>query len=123
MSVICLILILVETNVPIPFLKSSVLNAMFSRGFLYTFLGVISLEEAVAVNYRGQQLNRGSLYIGWPALFMDITAFVIIGFGVLYMLLGLCCIGALKRKLEHDHQAQWDEYSTRSQSMRSHQHH
>jgi len=111
MTLFCLVFILVETRVPVPFLKeSTLLTALMSRGFLYTFFGVVSLEESIAVNYRGQQLNQGSFYIGWPALFMEFTAYIICAIGVLYIAMGICCIGQLKRRMEDDLQDQWDDY-------------
>mmetsp|Transcript_25378 Transcript_25378/g.43196 ORF Transcript_25378/g.43196 Transcript_25378/m.43196 type:complete len:211 (-) Transcript_25378:60-692(-) len=102
MSLFCLLFILVETRAPIPLLRSPVLTLFLSRGFFYSFFAIVSLEESIALNYRGQIINRGTFYIGWPSLFMELTAYVLFIAGTLYMILGCCCVGKLKEKMEDD---------------------
>jgi len=43
-SIFCILFILVENDTPIPFIKNStILQNYFSRGFVYSFIGVVSI--------------------------------------------------------------------------------
>lgn len=117
-SIFCIIFVLVEARSPIQFLHSSVLDAYFSRGFLYTFLGVVCLEQSVAVKYRGAALNKAVFTLGWPALFMSVSAYVIIGVGAVYMFFGVLCIGPCKRGMERQYSQRMEAHRQEKKEQR-----
>ena len=74
--------------------ESKLLNNWISRGFLYTFLGVLGLDESVAVSLDGSNLPNPSIV----EMFAKISSYCMVGVGVLYVLLGLMCCRAVKER-------------------------
>lgn len=110
-AVFCGLFLCVETELPIPILRSSqLLQNYSSRGFLYSFVALISVEEAYSEHLTEIVSNHEQTHIGWAPIFMQISSWVMLGIGGLYFLLGLCCLQALRRKLKQDEKERWQQY-------------
>jgi hypothetical protein len=92
-SVFCLLFILVEWDLPILFLRNAqFLQAYLSRGFLYSFLGLSCLEEAYSERVKEMVAHsRDQFHVAWFSLFMQVSSWMMLGLGIPYMLLGVCC--------------------------------
>jgi hypothetical protein len=111
-SLFCLLFILTETNAPVPQVRrSALLQPYATRGFLYSFLGLICVEEAYSERVKDiVSFGSNEFHISWAAIFMEITSWLMLSCGVLYGLLGICCMKRL-----HDHMKQneidaWKRY-------------
>ena len=112
-SLFCILFILVELDVPISTLRnSSLLQAYFSRGFLYSFLGLICTVEADSnrVGSLLENMNSKTTNISWLAIFMQVSAWVMCCVGVVYMVLGLCCLERLRHRMREDEREAWRQY-------------
>lgn len=108
----CLVFVAVETDLPIPFLRdSNLFQRYLSRGFLYSFLGLICLEEAYSERVRDIVKKSSSLdNVGWAAIFMQLSSWLMLAVGCLYMLMGVCCLKGLRDRLKEREQREWREY-------------
>jgi hypothetical protein len=108
----CIIFILVEYETPLPFLKSSLLlQTYFSRGFLYTFLGLICMEEAYSVRVDDMQEHKDEeFHVAWASLFMQGSSWLVVGVGVVYMLCGICCLRVLRDKMNQSYKEKMEQY-------------
>ena len=112
-SAFCVVFMAVESDMPIPFLlQSNLLQRYFSRGFLYSFLCLICVQEAYSerirdIVHKGQQSNRE---VGWAAIFMQLSSWLMLGVGTLYMLMGLCCLKRVRDRMKEKEQNEWKEY-------------
>mmetsp|Transcript_12616 Transcript_12616/g.19410 ORF Transcript_12616/g.19410 Transcript_12616/m.19410 type:complete len:264 (+) Transcript_12616:119-910(+) len=112
LSLFTIILILVEIHAPIFFLKNAyLLRAFFPRGFLYTFLGVMEMEETHD-EARTEIVNHAfvSLRIQWAPMFMHVTSWVVFVVGCIYMLFGIFCLQVLRDNLENRYKEKLQEY-------------
>lgn len=115
-SAFCATFVAVEADLPIPFLlNSNLLQRYFSRGFLYSFLGLICVQEAYSERVR--DVVRGSsskavpaLEVGWASIFMQLSSWLMLGVGTTYMLLGLCCLKRVRDRMKEQEQREWQEY-------------
>jgi hypothetical protein len=118
-SLFCITFILVESNLPIPFLRTSeLLQAFISRGFIYSFLGLICVEEAYSERVRDivsrDIVNHSSrtdeFHIGWLSIFMQISSWFMLGVGAFYMLLGVFCLRGLRDRMQRQENEDWKKY-------------
>jgi hypothetical protein len=111
-SSFCLVFVAVETDLPIPFLRdSNLFQRYLSRGFLYSFLGLICLEEAYSERVRDIVKKSSSLdNVGWAAIFMQLSSWLMLAVGCLYMLMGVCCLKGLRDRLKEKEKREWREY-------------
>ena len=49
-------------------------------------------------------------HVPWLALFMQISAWVMIGLGTAYMLLGICCMNSVRDRVVKEKDMQWKAY-------------
>jgi hypothetical protein len=111
-SLFCLVFIVVETGLPVPFVKdSTLLQSYFSRGFIYSFLGLICVEEAYSERVKDiVSHGKDEFHVGWAAIFMQISSWFMLGLGIVYMLLGLFCLQSLRDRMHKKEQEDWKEY-------------
>jgi hypothetical protein len=111
-SVFAIAFILVELRVPWDFLKKShLLQVYFSRGLLYTFLGVIGLEEAFSGRVDDMVHHSTSeFHVAWAPLFMQISSWFVFGIGLVHMLFGICCLQRLRDNLDQKYKKQMEEF-------------
>lgn len=112
-SLFCLLFVLTETGAPVPLLRgSALLQPYLSRGFLYSFLGLICVEEAYSERVKDMMSNsnRDEFHISWAPLFMQVTAWLVLSCGVIYMLLGICCLKRLRDRMQQNEIDAWRKY-------------
>ena len=111
-TLFCFLFLLVEWDVPVAFLKdASFLQAYFSRGFLYSFLGLSCLEEAYSERVKDMVVHsKEQFHVSWISLFMQMSSWMMLALGILYMLLGMCCLKLLRDKLKDQDKEKWATY-------------
>lgn len=117
LCVFAIILFFVEVDHPaIPFLKkASFLRTFATRGFLYTFFGLVCFNEAdseKAYNaLRAQNEDLLSLFqVSWYALFNQLAAWSLISVGILYFLLGILCMQPVRNRYAYHDRQKWKAY-------------
>lgn len=107
-SIFCVSFMLNESRLPIFEKILTPRNNWILRGFLYSFIGLIGMEQDLAV--RVEDIAAGTTSVLGPnygtlfaTLFMSITTWVMIGVGILYTVLGLLCLQGWYERLEKDH--------------------
>jgi hypothetical protein len=100
-------------DVPVPFLKdSAILNNWISRGFLYSFIGLIGMEEAYSA--RVEELvghANDKFHVAWVPTFMQISSWVMVATGYIYMLMGICCLKGVRNRLRENYRQRLKEYN------------
>eukprot|EP00535_Pseudo-nitzschia_heimii_P003983 CAMPEP_0197180878 /NCGR_PEP_ID=MMETSP1423-20130617/5327_1 /TAXON_ID=476441 /ORGANISM="Pseudo-nitzschia heimii, Strain UNC1101" /LENGTH=315 /DNA_ID=CAMNT_0042631013 /DNA_START=76 /DNA_END=1020 /DNA_ORIENTATION=- len=109
-----IIFLIVEFDHPsIPFLrKASFLKTFASRGFLYTFLGLVCFDEAdseAAFEALEEQNSDFAAHfeVSWFAVFNVIAAWSLIGLGALYFLMGIVCLQKIRNRYVYDDRQKW----------------
>ena len=108
----CFLFIVVECDVPVPFVRhSQLLQTYLSRGFLYSFLGLICLQEAYSERVKEMVSTHADEFdVAWASLFMQISSWLIFACGVFYMLMGLCCLKNLRDRIRKKDKEVWKKY-------------
>ena len=75
-----------------------------------SFVGLICVEEAYSERIRDIVSRKDEFHVGWAAIFMQISSWLMLAMGVLYMLLGICCLKHLKDKMRDDEREAWRNY-------------
>jgi hypothetical protein len=85
-------------EIELPCLSSPTLQNWISRGFLYTFFGVVQMEQGLAMVSDGSFSKAPPLSqvftfnIQWTLLFIQISSWLIVGIGVIYFFCGIACL-------------------------------
>lgn len=110
-SVFCVLVVITESRAPIPLVRDSqILQQYFSRGFLYSFIGIICLEEAYSERVKGLLSETAGFHILWAALFMEVSAWSMLAMGMLYMTLGILCMKLLRDRMAEREERVWRRY-------------
>ena len=111
-TLFCFLFIFVECDVPIPVIRESdLLQTYVSRGFLYSFLGLICLQEAYSERVKEMvKVAEDEFHVAWASLFMQISSWLIFSCGLLYMLMGLCCLKKLRDRIRKKDRIRWQKY-------------
>lgn len=101
-----------ETELPVPFVSNSpLLQNFWSRGFIYSFVGLVCTTEAYSERVDDLITHSSErFYIGWAPVFMQVVATLMLAVGVVYMLLGLCCLRRFREKLKQKEKELWQKY-------------
>lgn len=118
LAIFCLFFILTESNIPIlrDLLSKFAHSNWILRGFLYSFIGLISMEQDLAIKVADIAAGTTSSVLGptysklFASLFMDITTWTMISVGILYFVLGLLCMQQWYEKLSKNHDQKVREY-------------
>lgn len=111
-SLFCLIFIMTETGAPIPLIRKSILlQPYLSRGFLYSFLGLICVQEAYSERVK-DIVSHGSeeFHVGWAAIFMEATSWLMLSCGIIYFLMGICCLKRMRDRYQQREIDEWKRY-------------
>lgn len=78
------------------------------RGFMYTFIGLIGMEQALAIKVEDIAAGTASVFLMdygtlIATLFISGTQWLMIGVGMLYTLLGVLCMQGWYDRLEEEH--------------------
>ena len=107
--IFCLIFILVELDWPPQIMRNLPTNNWLMRGWIYSFLGLVGMEEAFAVLVSDSSTNNvlGSDLI---SIFIQLASWGMVLIGVLYFGLGILCMRRLKEKVRKDYYAAKDRH-------------
>jgi hypothetical protein len=114
-TLFCCLFIMTELGTSFVHQTLPLLQHYSSRGFLYSFLGLICADEAYSERIK-ETLSLSSngttniQHIGWASIFMEVSSWFMLGIGIVYMLLGMCCC---KRVRDHYKQKEidaWKQY-------------
>jgi len=112
----CLIFIVAELELPLPFVGSSQsLHNFLSKGFNYTFVAIVGLEQAqadlVEETVKHRSADPMGIEWGWfHALFVEVPAYIMFGTGVIYMIMGLLCMRRVRDRCREDYAQRMEEY-------------
>lgn len=82
-----------------------------SRGFLYSFVGIISVQEANNERVQAMFSTADSpVHVLWLAIFMSITSWMMIGTGLLYLVMGMLCLKGLRDRMQEKESDDWRIY-------------
>ena len=112
LALICLFFIVVEADLPVPVVRNStLLNAFWSRGFIYSFIGLVCTTEAYSERVDDLMLHSNQrFYIGWGPVFMQVSSWLMFAIGAVYMLLGMCCLRGWRDKMKQKEKDDWKQY-------------
>ena len=118
LAIFCLFFILTESNIPIlrDLLSKFAHSNWILRGFLYSFIGLIGIEQNLAIKVADIAAGTTNSVLGptystlFASLFMDITTWTMISVGILYFVLGLLCMQQWYEKLGKNHNQKVREY-------------
>jgi hypothetical protein len=69
------------------------------------------LEEAYSERVEDMIAHaKDQFHVSWISLFMQISAWALLAIGGVYMLLGLCCLHALRKRVYRNHKVKWETY-------------
>jgi hypothetical protein len=111
LAIFYFIFILIESRV----FRGLAYSNWILRGFVYSFIGLIGLEQDLAIKVEDIAAGTTSVFgpdIGtlFAMLFVSITTWIIIGVGILYAVLGLLCMQGLYERMEKDHTEKINEW-------------
>ena len=107
--IFCLIFIFVELDWPPRIMRNLPTNNWLMRGWIYSFLGLVGMEEAFAVLVSDSSTNNilGSDLI---SIFIQLASWGMVLIGILYFALGILCMRSLKEKVRKDYYAAKDRH-------------
>jgi hypothetical protein len=105
-ALFCIGICLVEFEVPVPLILLS--QSYLIRGFLYTFLSLVAMNDAT---FEGQlELIRDVQSVPWVAFFTELTAWPIFVVGHVYIVLGVCCAKPYRDRLTKTYREELNEF-------------
>ena len=107
--IFCLVFMLVEMDWPPQIMRNLPTNNWLMRGWIYSFLGLVGMEEAFAVLVSDSSTSNilGSDLI---SIFVQLSSWGMVVIGVLYFVLGLLFMRSLKEKVRKDYYAAKDRH-------------
>jgi len=113
MCLFSVLFILVEIDYP-PFTfinRAIFLTTFATRGFLYTFFGLICFEEAYSETASLKLEASSSMFeVSWYAIANRIAAFSLVSLGILYFLMGILCLQKIRDQFVYGDRATWKAY-------------
>lgn len=105
--IFCLVFMLVELDWPPQIMRNLPTSNWLMRGWIYSFLGLVGMEEAFAVLVSDSSTSNilGSDLI---SIFVQLSSWGMVVIGVLYFVLGLLFMRSLKEKVRKDYYAAKD---------------
>lgn len=110
-TLFCVMFVVVEADLKVPLIRSSpLMQNYFSRGFIYSFIGLVCVEESYSERIKDSITARDAFHVGWIAIFMQISSWFMLGVGLVYMLFGMCCLKRLRDRLKQNEIEAWRKY-------------
>lgn len=107
--IFCFAFILTEFEAPFFVKRFSSFDNWIFRGWIYSFVGLIGVEEAHAKELQGEVKNhvfKASISGKALSYFIMISSLVLVACGVIYFVMGICCIKRVKDKVKKKHEEQ-----------------
>jgi len=86
----------------------------FHRGFLYTLIGVIGMEQAFATIGKAYPDVPAPLMVAFESLLLRICSVTMFGIGVVYMLMGVLCLKGVWEEMQVKYRIRLEEEEHRS---------
>jgi len=117
MCIFSIIFMIVEIDQPsIPFLKNAVFSTTYAtRGFVYTFFGLVCFEEAYSEKAhkmlkKAESSSSSILTVSWFAISNRVAAYSLLSMGTLYFLMGIFCLQTVRNQFVYGDRATWKAY-------------
>lgn len=116
LCIFAIIFIVIEVdNNRVPFFRDAVfLTTYATRGFLYTFFGLICFDLANSEESHQMVEDAESRYptvdVSWFAWVDEVTAWELISLGILYFLMGIFCLQKARHRWDQEEQQVWKNY-------------
>ncbi len=100
------------------------LNNWIAKGLMYSFVGVLALDQRVSMIHYGFLNPKTSASFGdtwnelWTTIFIEATSWSMIGVGSLYFLMGVFCMKRLRNKYRAEYQKKLKEYKKSMQKSK-----
>ena len=109
--IFCLIFMLVELDWPPQIMRNLPTNNWLMKGWIYSFLGLVGMEEAFAVLVSDSSTSTSNI-LGSDliSIFVQLSSWGMVVIGVLYFVLGLLFMRSLKEKVRKDYYAAKDRH-------------
>jgi hypothetical protein len=109
-SLFCVLFLLVEFDAPFV-RKAQLLQMYLSRGYLYSFLGLICVSEAYSERVKEiVKTHADQFHVAWASLFMQISSWLMLGCGLFYMGMGVCCLKRVRDNMSKKNKQAWVKY-------------
>lgn len=105
--IICVLAILVELEWTRFARESFVLRFWATRGLFYIFIGVLGLEQNETSNAK----NSDSTHFNLSTNYVMVAAWIMVAVGVVYSLLGTCCLQVYYNRLRADYETRLERAS------------
>jgi multisubunit Na+/H+ antiporter MnhC subunit len=99
--VLCVIIMFNELEFTKMVRESAMLRIWITRGAIYAFIGVLGLEEIEASPASSHQNSAGR---DQALTFVLVIAWIIVGIGVLYFVMGVLCLQLVSNRLREEYQ-------------------
>jgi hypothetical protein len=106
-AVFCVLFLLAEMRVELFLDRAASFQSWFQRGFLYTWVGVMGVEESVAALGQAYPKYPGVSNVAISTL-LRASSFAVFGVGVLYMLMSVFCLRSVWEDLHRQQQQPFD---------------
>lgn len=114
----CVLIVLNELQWTKFIRESAILRIWITRGIFYAFVGVLGLEENDTQNASEHKSATGRA----QALeFIDIVAYLMIGCGISYFVMGCLCLQLLRNRVLTDYEQRVKEAKVNRQKVASHE--
>ena len=107
MTIFCILFLMSELRVEFFLDRAGSFRSWFQRGFLYTWVGVMGMEESVSALGQAypQYPDASNLVI---STLLRASSLAMFGVGVLYMLMSMLCLRSVSENLQQRQQQQFD---------------
>jgi hypothetical protein len=111
-TLFCVLCIMTELGMGWVHRTLPLLQFYLSRGFLYSFLGLMCAEEAYSERIKEVALTTSAAWqhLGWASIFMEVSAWCMLAIGIVYMLLGVCCCKRVRDHYQQKERDAWKKY-------------
>ena len=112
MCIFTIFFMIVEIDRPIPCINNTIFLVTYvTRGFVYTFFGLICFEEAF-IGKLQEEASTSVLNFSWFAIANRVSAIALISLGALYFLMGIFCLQKIRNKYVYGDRAKLKAYRT-----------
>jgi hypothetical protein len=106
-TILCIMFLLAEMRVELFLDRAASFRSWFQRGFLYTWVGVMGMEESVAALGQAYPKYPGASNVVISTL-LRASSLAVFGVGVLYMLMSVFCLRSVWEDLHRQQQQPFD---------------
>jgi len=110
-------LVIVAVELELVFHQSTLFNNWIAKGIIYSFLGLVGMEEARTVSEDIHLKHPDSQSIYFTLLFISASSWVFVAVGMLYFLLGIFCMKGVRDRIRENYKQKVDETRKQKQKL------